>query len=286
MGHKINAAYALGLDDAWYAQKPSEYQSDNGGGGALAKYALAQVSGERIDHFVAVSFAAFTTLIDSLGGITITRSTPFVDSWYPTEGKEKDTCEKSEEDLKAIEATLSGYLKEQEFPCRYEKLSFGVGSHTLDGATALKYARTRHSDTEGGDFYRSQRQRQVILAIKEKVLSIQAVPALVETASKLMRFIDTDYALQDIPALISTFFAKKDYTIETIALTNENVLAEGTGPNGEYLLKPRSGLNAYDPVHEYLQDRYFGFSEASSQARFDAIVDPPTPTPTTPRKRP
>lgn len=277
-GQKINAAYALGLDDTWFPNKPTEYQVKNGGGGNLAKYALEKVIGERVSHFGAVSFQAFVSFIDTLGGITITRTTPFIDAWFPIEEKEKDTCDKSEEDLKAIEATLSGYLREQAFPCRYETLSLGVGTHTLDGSTALKYVRSRHSELEGGDFYRSQRQRQVVNAIKEKTLNIAAVPKLIEFAQSIYNYIDTDYILDDIAGLLKLALTKKDYDIESIALTNENVLKDGTGPNGEYMLVPRTGEGDFLPIQQYLFDRYRGISEASASAKFNSVLTP-TPTP-------
>lgn len=278
---KLNSAYAMGLDDAWYSRKPTEYQSKNGGGGNLAKYALGDVLGEKIDHFAAVSFKAFSILIDSLGGITITRTTTFTDAWYPTDGKEKDTCDKSEDDLKAIEATMSGYLKEQEFKCRYETLSLGTGTHTLDGETALKYVRSRHSESEGGDFYRSQRQRQVVNAIKDKALNIAAVPKLIELATSMQKYVDTDYRVQDIPSIIQLLMSKKEYEIESIALTNENVLKDGAGPNGEYILIPKTGKESFTPVQQFLQDRFDGMSEASASAKFAKLLISPTSVPTT-----
>lgn len=282
---KINASYAMGLDDSWFASKPKEYQKANGGGGNLAKYALEQVTGEQVSNFVAVSFKAFSTLIDSLGGITITRQTPFVDIWYPTEGKEKDTCGKSEDDLKAIEATMSGYLKEQEFACRYETLFVDVGTHRLDGATALKYARSRHSGIEGGDFFRGQRQREVVEAIKQKALSLTAIPKLIELATTMYKYVDTDLTLNDIPNMINILMTKKNYSIESIALTNENVLKDGRGPNGEYILIPKTGPDDFYPIHEYLQDRFYGLSEASASARFNLLLVTPTATPTAPVKK-
>ena len=42
--------------------------------------------------------------------------------------------------------------------------------YLLDGPTALAYARARH--TEGGDFDRAQRQQQVILAIKDRIVDL------------------------------------------------------------------------------------------------------------------
>jgi polyisoprenyl-teichoic acid--peptidoglycan teichoic acid transferase len=266
---KINSAYAIGLDDYYFSKKPDKFDNKNGGGGKLAKYVLTEVVGEPISNFISVSFEAFRNFVDSLGGITITRNTSFTDEMYPIEGKERDTCGKTEEDITAIEATLSGQLKEKEYACRYETLTFGVGSLTLDGETALKYVRSRHSETEGGDFYRSQRQRQVILAIKEKILSLDGVVAIAGFATKISRYIDTDYDIGDIPTLIKYFMARRDYTIESVALTDKNTLDHWTGPNGEYALIPKSGKDRFDIIHKYLLDRYRGYSEASATARME-----------------
>lgn len=276
---KINAAYAYGLDDTTYPSKKPEYQYKNGGGGALAKYALSQVIGEPIDHFAAVSFRTFTSLIDQLGGITITRDRAFLDEWYPIDGKENELCDHKEEEIKDLVATLSGRLLEQEFPCRYEKLELSAGAQNLDGASALKYARSRKSETEGGDFYRSQHQKQVLEAIKSKALSINSFPALVRVATSVSQYIDTDFRLTDIPGLLKEYLRKKDYTIESVALTLENVLDEGRGPQGQYILAPQYDDTKWSIVHEYLQERYAGLTEASSTAKLRKKYAP-TATPT------
>lgn len=277
---KINAAYAYGLDDTTYPNKKPEYQYKNGGGGALAKYALSQVIGEPIDHFAAVSFRSFTSLIDQLGGITIARDRAFLDEWYPIDGKENELCDHKEEEIKDLVATLSGRLLEQEFPCRYEKLDLTAGTHHLDGASALKYARSRKSETEGGDFYRSQHQKQVLEAIKTKALSINSFPALVRVATSISQYIDTDFALTDTPGLLKEYLRKKDYAIQSVALTLENVLDEGRGPHGQYILTPQYDETKWQIVHEYLQERYTGLSEASSTAKLRKKYAPtPTSTP-------
>lgn len=96
---------------------------------------------------------------------------PFVDEFYPIDIGTTDTCGKSPDDIKALEATMSGDLLDSQFTCRYETLIFNIGTTHLNGATALKYARLRHSKTQGGDFNRSLRQRQVIEAIRDKIVN-------------------------------------------------------------------------------------------------------------------
>jgi hypothetical protein len=68
----------------------------------------------------------------------------------------------------------------------------------LDGPTALAYARARH--TEGGDFDRAQRQQQVILAIKDRIIDLgpaelaSRAPALY---NELAAGIHTNLSLED-----------------------------------------------------------------------------------------
>ena len=45
---------------------------------------------------------------------------------------------------------------------------------TLDGNLALAYARARH--TEGSDFDRALRQQQVIMGIRDQILSLISFP--------------------------------------------------------------------------------------------------------------
>ena len=76
---------------------------------------------------------------------------------------------KTDEEIKAIEATMSGDKLDQQFNCRYENLHFDKGIQHMDGTTALKYARSRHSNMDGGDFNRAERQKLVVTAIRDKI---------------------------------------------------------------------------------------------------------------------
>jgi polyisoprenyl-teichoic acid--peptidoglycan teichoic acid transferase len=74
----------------------------------------------------------------------------------------------------------------------------------MDGTLALKYARTRHVDT---DFGRAQRQQQVILAARDKALGL-GITALLGKApilyQQLEQGIRTDLSLEQIVSLAKT----------------------------------------------------------------------------------
>ncbi|KKQ44997.1 MAG: hypothetical protein US62_C0019G0029, partial [Candidatus Woesebacteria bacterium GW2011_GWA1_37_8] len=56
--------------------------------------------------------------------------------------------------------------------CINEKITFEKGNLHMVGETALKNSRSRHSEgDEGNDFARSVRQQEVLIAVKEKLLS-------------------------------------------------------------------------------------------------------------------
>ena len=253
-GWKINAAYAIGSDDQQYRNKPTQFTGESGGG-ALAKYAIGKVVGFPIDSFVAVSFVGFTETVDLLDGLDVQVEKTFDDYWYPIEGEEENTCGRSPEDIAALSATMSGYLLEQQFPCRYEHLHFDQGLTSMDGETALKYARSRHSSQDGSDFGRSQRQKQVILAAKKKALSLNLLPKIIPLMNSLGQNLRTDLSLEIIQDFITNRNIYGEYTVNSIALTDQNVLAYGRSANGQYILTPREGDQQWTAIHEWIQQQ-------------------------------
>lgn len=89
-----------------------------------------------IQHVVKVNFTAFTEAVDAIGGVEIEVQEDLLDTEYPN----------------------GNY--------GYETFAIKQGLHQLDGETALKYARSRHSTS---DFSRSARQQQLLAAIAKKV---------------------------------------------------------------------------------------------------------------------
>ncbi|MEK7154959.1 MAG: LCP family protein [Patescibacteria group bacterium] len=136
---KINTAYHYG-----------EERQPGIGGFLLAKSSLTEAIGQPVDFVVLIDFSGFAKAIDVIGGLDIQVDTSFIDSKFPIPGKETDPCE----------------------PCRYETISFTKGLQHMDGATALKFVRSRQAEgDEGTDFARSKRQEKLISAFKQKILS-------------------------------------------------------------------------------------------------------------------
>jgi LCP family protein required for cell wall assembly len=99
---------------------------------------IGRAMGMDIHHIVKVDFIGFVQAVDAIGGIDIVVPERLVDTEYPGPNYS------------------------------YETFSIEAGPQHIDGETALKYARSRHSTS---DFARSARQQQIIKAIGEKVKS-------------------------------------------------------------------------------------------------------------------
>ena len=251
---KINEAYAIGSDDKKYPNKKMEFTGD-AGGGEMAKYVVEQVTGVKPNYFAAIDFDGFVKIIDSLGGIDVKVAQTFDDPFYPIEELKNDTCGKSEEEMKALEATMSGDKLEQQYTCRYENLHFDKGMQHLDGATALKYARSRHSNVGGGDFNRAERQKLVVTAVRDKIISIGFISKIIPTVQTLTRHITTDIDFAKMSELVTKIPEVAEYKVVSIALTDQNVLMNAKASTGQFILSPNLGENNFSEIKEFIENK-------------------------------
>lgn len=251
-GWKINAAYALGSDDRNYQRKPAQFTGP-AGGGELAKFAVNQATGLPIDHFVTLNFASFKKSIDVLNGVDVKVEVTFDDYQYPLEGKEEDTCGRSPEEMVAVTATLSAEKAEPLFTCRYEHLHFDQGIVHMDGETALKFVRSRHSAQDGNDFGRAARQRNVLVAVKDKILKINFLPKALPFISTLSQDLQTDITLSKMQEFISKQEVYRGYAIVSVPLTDDNVFKFGRSATGQFIVMPTDGEDQWAAVHQFVQ---------------------------------
>lgn len=259
---KINAAYPIGLSDKQYPNKKIEF-TGKAGGGELSKYIVEQVVGFKIDYFAAIDFDGFIKLVDTLGGIDVKVTKTFDDPYYPIETNITDTCGKTEDEMKALEATMSGDKLEQQYTCRYENLHFDKGSQHMDGTTALKFARSRHSAIDGGDFNRASRQRLVVTAVRDKIINIGFIPKIIPTIQNLTSHITTDINLTKMSEFVSNAEEISTYKIIPIALTDDNVLISTRSASGQSILSPRIGEDNWTEIHQFIESNGIATSSAT-----------------------
>jgi len=252
--HKINSAYAIGSDDLKYGLKEPQFRG-KAGGGAMAKYAVSQVIGMPISYFVAVDFNGFKRAVDELEGVDVTVPVTFDDYYYPIKGAENLNCGKSGDEISSLTATMSGFLLEKEFGCRYEHLHFDKGIAHIDGETALKFVRSRHSDQHGGDFARSERQGAVLTGIKEKLLKLDAVSKWPEFFDRFVGMLSTDVDKNITKTIIESAGEIKQYSVSTIYLSTENIFQESKSSDGQYILVPKEGIGNWTEVHKFINQQ-------------------------------
>ena len=207
------------------------------GGFDLAKKTASGVLGQEIDYLVVVNFESLGEIVDVLGGVSVNVQRSFTDSRYPIAGKENDLCD-----------------GDKEFKCRYEHLHFDAGSQKMDGKTALKYIRSRNAEgEEGTDFARTARQQQLVLALKQKILTrnVYFNPSKVSRLFKVFQ----EYLVVDINRFeygnLALLLARIDWNQMKVAALNGNLL---TNPKNHYskqwVLVPESGN--WQGVHEFV----------------------------------
>ena len=250
---KINHAYAIGSDDVNFPDKPKEYKGEAGGGN-LAKLAVSYALGMSVDNFISVNFEGFKNIINILGGVPVNVPSTFDDQFYPVAGLEEDLCGKSKEEIAVLTATMSANLLEREFKCRYEVLHFERGLQTMDAETALKFVRSRHSETDGGDFARSNRQQALILGIKNKMFKLGSLTKIIPLVNSFAKNVRTDVDFVTSIDLLREQGLFSDVNIKSISLSTDNVLKEVTTSDGQYVLIPKGGEENWSEVHDFIKE--------------------------------
>ena len=161
-----------------------------------------------IHHVVKVNFTGFEQAVDAIGGIDVTVPDAINDTEYPDENYGFEPC------------------------------SIAAGPAHLDGKTALKYARSRHTSS---DFGRSARQQQIIVAIGEKVKKegLYKNPATITDLLKV--FSDNIEMTMTVRELIGLAGLAEDLTpdrIITMQLNDRNALFDSVVEPGGFLYTP------------------------------------------------
>ena len=232
---KINSVYSYG----------NEKCSDCGA--KEIRDVVEKILGIPVHYYIVVDFQLFRESIDILGGIKVNVEDSFEDKFYPVEGKENASVTAD----------------------RYETIKFQKGEQLMDGEIALKYVRSRKGNNgEDTDFARSKRQQKVILAIKDKFLSVRTLvdlPKMKQLYDSYAKNVDSniDFSTAQGFYLLSQ---KIDFgTFRTVVLDDRSKANDGGllySPEdtslygGAYVLIPRVG--DYSQIHAYVQKYIFG----------------------------
>ena len=248
---KINHAYAIGLNDRNYPLKEPKYKGE-GGGGVMTKEVIGEITGLRIDYFIAMDFDGFKKIIDALGGVQVGVPVTFDDNYYPIKGRENDTCGKSADEIAELHQKYSDTELHHQFDCRYEHIHFDKGSAEMTGEEALKFVRSRASAQHGGDFARSERQQALLLGLKDKFISLNALKNLDKLFNQFVGMVRTDLNLETTKKVIEMNGKPEDYKVSFINLTDQNVLVATKSFDGQFILIPKEGEGVYNGLQNFI----------------------------------
>ena len=226
-GHaKINEAYPDGQ-----AEHFNQSGYFNGGMGLLQKV-IEQNFDIPIDYYALINYNAFRDAVNAVGGIAVNIHSSDPRGLYDP----------------SIDWTTHGPLV---------RLSNGV--HQLNGEQALDLARAR-GDAYGSygfpqaDFNRTQNQRMMLLALKDKALStgVLANPIkLTSLMNALGNNIQTDFQTNEVHRLYQIGGKIGNSSIQSVSLNSfhgQNLLRSYTSDTGESALIPAAGLDDFSDI--------------------------------------
>ena len=162
------------------------------GGAELLMETLETNFGVTVDGYLAVNYALMVELVDAIGGIEMTVS---------------------EDELPKLNGILEYYNYQrgvEESQGRLEK----AGTHVLTGLQTMSYARIRKLDS---DFVRVQRQQKVILAIYEKVCSMD-LGTLTNIVLAYMDRVGTNITIAQATALVVTLLDMQEIVTSSLRI--------------------------------------------------------------------
>ena len=221
---KINAVYSNAKANELASSGNAE-QAEVAGLNAAEK-AVTEVLGVPIHYYVMVDFTAFQKAIDIVGGLDIQVKEPLYD-W-------------------SMAWLLDG-----------NPLIADEGLQTMDGKRALLYARSRMGSARG-DFDRTERQRDILVALQKEVLSSSTLSNpkklydLMGTFSSNMR---TDLnGLDEVKRLFEIGKNIGQDKIISVSLADDPILVTTDFINDQSIVRPIAGLNEYEDIHTFVRN--------------------------------
>jgi polyisoprenyl-teichoic acid--peptidoglycan teichoic acid transferase len=224
---KINSAFSDGKQAAFAKatrNKKVSTQEAEAAGFELLEETIRENLGVSIHYHAMVDFAGFRQAIDTVGGVDINA---------PTAVREQ------------MRIDGRGYL-----------LDVKPGQQHMDGFKALAYSRSRHTSARG-DFDRAERQRAVIIALKQKLLTTGTV----SNPSKIAKLLDTmgshvtsNFSIEDLTRLYQLGKEIDQSKIRSVGLSDppNNYVTTGMVGN-QSVVYPTAGVDDYSKIKTYLR---------------------------------
>ena len=221
---KINTVYPTYKQNA-LAEGKSEEEAESIAIDATER-TMEEVLGIPIHYYVMVDFEAFRRAIDTVGGVTVDVKEPLYDynvAW------END----------------------------WDPLIAPAGVQQFDGKKALLYARSRYGSARG-DFDRAERQRQILVALRDKIFSLGTFGNPLKISQLMDAFgdhVSTNLSIDDVMSLYELAKEVEGHEVTSIGLAdppNDYVVTDNIG--GLSVVVPKEGLYQYGAIHTYIRN--------------------------------
>ena len=217
---KINAAFAYGKQNS----KAKDQAGKTRDGLKLLDQTLSPVIGIPIHYHAVVDFAAFKQAVDAVGGVTFNVPEQLYDPTIAWENHNNPVIA-------------------------------AKGNQSFNGAKALLYARSRETSS---DFARGERQRLLMVALKEKILSLGTFSNPLKVSQLLDSLgnnVYTDFGSGDLNRIYQIAGQIPSASIVSLDLVTPPHSLVTTAPiNGLSTVVPKAGLNNYDEITSYIRN--------------------------------
>jgi polyisoprenyl-teichoic acid--peptidoglycan teichoic acid transferase len=222
---KINAAFAAAKNKALATNPKDEVAADRAGVKGTENV-VSDVLDMPIHYYALVDFLAFRQAIDTIGGVDINVTS----------------------EAAVSERLWDGLTRKAYF------LNVQPGQQHFDGTRALYFARSRHTSIRG-DFDRAERQRLIIQALSQKILSAGTYTNPAKISGLLSSFgdhVSTDMSVSDAVRLtelgkgIGTNMDSLDLADPTSPLVTTGMIGN------QSVVRPLAGLSDYSEIQKYV----------------------------------
>ena len=225
---KANAAFVTGRDNYLAKQRTVtdqiRSQADDQGFKTIES-TISTVLGVPINYHLMVDFSGFEQAVDSVGGVMVNA---------PASVQEQ------------LRIDNKNYF-----------LNVKPGIQEMDGLKALAYSRSRYTSPRG-DFDRSERQRLLIAALKDKILSASTFTNPQKISNLISTFgnhVQTNFSVNDMQRLYEISKQIPGDKIASVGLADPpNNFVQTDNVNGLSVVVPRAGIGNYKEIQSYIRN--------------------------------
>lgn len=222
---KINTVYPTAKERA-FAEGKTEKEAEKIAIGETEKV-IEEVTSLPIHYHAMVDFKAFQKAIDTVGGV----------------------------DVNVPEAL---YDQTVAWKNNNDPLIADVGVQHMKGEKALLYARSRYGSARG-DFDRAERQKQVLVALRQKIFSLGTFGNPIKISQLLGAFgdhVQTNLSIDDLMKIYDIGQEIGDDKVKSIGLADPpNEFLTTDTYYGLSVVVPKAGLYNYDEIQAFLRNQ-------------------------------